>query len=760
MSPTDGFAGVIGRYRSESVPAWPEDPSPPPGAPNVVVVLLDDVGFAQLGCFGSDLDTPNFDRLAAEGLRYTNFHTTALCSPSRACLLTGRNHHSNHMGRITDLATGFPGYDCRIPAENGLLSEMLVESGYAAYAVGKWHLTPEDETHLGATRARWPLGRGFERFYGFMGGETNQFAPSLVEDNHFVTPPGELPRDDGGYHLSEDLVDHAISYLADLRNAAVDKPFFLYLAFGACHSPHQAPPDWLARYRGRFDDGWDEWRARTHARQLAEGILPAGTELSPLPDHVPAWETLDTDQRRLSARFMEAFAAYLSYTDHQLGRLLAFLEELGERDDTLVVALSDNGASSEGGPQGSINDIRSWNIEGTEPAEALGHLDDIGGPWLHNNYPWGWTVAGNTPFKRWKRETHEGGVCDPLIVSWPRRVGDPGAVRRQYVHVIDVVPTVLEAIGLEPPAQVRGVPQAPIEGTSFLASIDDPAAPPTRTVQYFEMFGCRALYEDGWKAVAFHPIWDPGPRFEDDVWELYHVEVDPSECHDLAVAEPERLRRMIDRWWEEAERYGVLPLDNSPFDLLFGELADRHRHRSRYVYRPGSGPVDESVAVNVRNRSHQIMAEVEVPADGAHGVLLAQGSGFGGFSLFVAGDRLHYVHNFVAKRLDEVSSTVPVPRGRCTLGMRFTRTGEHAGVATLVVDGADAGSVEVPTFTRTRFAMTGEGLCCGFQFGLPVTPRYRTPFRFTGRIERVTVSVDGEPWLDPAAEAELSIRSQ
>ena len=761
MGEEQGFRGVINRYRSDSVPAWPEDPIPPDGAPNVVVVVLDDVGFAQVGCFGSDLDTPVLDGLAADGLRYSNFHTTALCSPTRACVLTGRNHHSNGMGRIIDLATGFPGYDTRIPAANGFLSEVLVEHGYAAYAVGKWHLTPDAETNLGATRVRWPLGRGFERFYGFMDGETNQFAPSLVSDNHFVGAGRALPDEGpGGYHLSEDLVDHAVSFLSDLRNSAPAKPFFLYVATGACHSPHQAPREWIDRYRGRFDQGWDVWREQVHSRQQVEGILPPGAELSPRPDHVPPWDSLGPDEQRLSARYMECFAAYLSHTDHQIGRLLTHLDELDERDNTVVIVLSDNGASSEGGPTGSINDVRPWNIESTELAEALDRIDDIGGPRIHNNYPWGWTVAGNTPFKRWKRETHEGGVCDPLIVHWPDRITEGGAVRRQYLHAIDVMPTLLDLIGIDQPEELRGVRQAPIEGTSFAASLTDPDAPETRTTQYYEMFGCRALYHEGWKAVANHPIFDPGPSFDDDVWELYHVEVDPSECHDLAAAEPDRLRTMIDQWWEEAHRYQVLPLDNAPFDLVFGDDAERHRRGRRFVYRPGTGPVAESVAVNVRNRSHVVVADVAVPAAGAEGVLIAQGSGHGGWSLFVQDGHLHYVHNHVAKHVHGITSPEPVPVGEHSLGFRFERTGDHRGIGTLSVDGHDVGSVEIPSFTATRWSITGEGLCCGFQHGLPVTPRYRTPFPFTGTLHRVTVTVDGTEFVDPTSEAGISMRAQ
>ena len=443
------FAGVIGRYFDESTPSWPEPVRAPSGAPNVVIVVLDDVGFAQLGCFGSDIATPTFDRLAAEGLRYSNFHTTALCSPTRSCVLTGRNHHSNGMGRVIEIAAGYPGYNSRIPFANGFLSEMLVEAGYAAYAIGKWHLTPEDECHSGASRARWPLGRGFERFYGFMSGETHQFVPNLINDNHLVSPPYG-PEE--GYHLTTDLVDRAIGNVRDLRATDPDKPFFVYFATGACHSPHQSPAEWIERYRGAFDDGWDQWRESTARRQIELGVLPEGTELSPRPDWVPAWDSLSADERRLYARFMEAFAGFLSHTDHEIGRLVEYLRQTGDLDNTLLFVLSDNGASSEGGPTGSLNDVRPWNGVTTTLEEALAHIDEIGGPRWHNNYPWGWTVAGNTPFRRWKREVHEGGVADPLIVHWPRGGAHGGAgFRRQYVHAIDIVPTVLEAVGIEPP---------------------------------------------------------------------------------------------------------------------------------------------------------------------------------------------------------------------------------------------------------------------------------------------------------------------
>ena len=752
----DVFGGVIGRYHHESTAWWPAPRRAPAGAPNVLLVVLDDVGFAQLGCFGSDIDTPVLDGLAAQGLRYTNFHTTALCSPTRACLLTGRNHHSNGMGRVIELATGFPGYNARIPRSNGFLSEMLVPQGYAAYAVGKWHLTPEDECHLAAARARWPLGRGFERFYGFFGGETHQFAPALVHDNHQIDPPRTLAE---GYHLTEDLVDRGIELVRDLRAVNDAKPFFMYFCTGACHSPHQAPRAWIDRYRGRFDRGWDVWRAETLARQVASGVLPPGTELSPRPPWVPAWNALSAGERRVYARFMEAFAGFLSHTDHHLGRLLAFLSRTGDLSNTLVLVLSDNGASSEGGPTGSLNDLRPWNLTAHPVGEAIARLDEIGGPRCHNNYPWGWTVAGNTPFRRWKREVHEGGVADPLIVHWAQGIAARGELRRQYVHAIDVVPTVLEAAGIDPPAAIDGVAQQPIEGTSFAYSFSDPEAPERHETQYYEMFGCRALYHHGWKAVTYHPIQDL-TSFDHDAWELYDVRRDPTECHDLAAEHPERLRELVERWWVEAQRYQVLPLDSRALSELVLERPSEVPERTRYVYYPGMAAVPEAVAVNVRNRSHTITASVIIPPGGAEGVLAAQGSLLGGWSFYVQHGRLRYVHNFVGLEQHRVASTVELTHGAHALVCRFARTGEHCGTITLLVDDVVVVAGEIPRFTPTRFSLTGAGLTCGRGTALAVTEDYAGPFPFTGGLEHVVIEVDGAPYCDPAGEAALAIRTQ
>jgi arylsulfatase len=751
------YRGTIGRYHWESTPWWPELVRPPEGAPNVLLVVLDDVGFAQVGCFGSDIETPVLDGLADDGVRFTNFHTTSLCSPTRACLLTGRNHHSAGMGRITELATGFPGYDARIPRSCGFLPEMLVPKGYAAWAVGKWHLTPEDECHLAASRERWPLSRGFERFYGFFGGETHQFSPALVHDSHQVAPWGGY---DDGYHLTEDLVDHAIGYIDDLRAIDVDKPFFLYFCTGACHAPHQAPAEWIERYRGRFDAGWDAWRETIFARQLASGVIPEGTQLSPRPEWVPPWDSLGSDTQRLYARFMEAFAGYLSHTDHHLGRLLAHLDRTGDLDNTVVMVLSDNGASSEGGPTGSVNDHRLWNLVPKPVEEAVARIDEIGGPRCHNNYPWGWTVAGNTPFRRWKREVHEGGVADPLIVHWPRGITRGNGLRRQYTHAIDVAATILDLARVEPPRVLNGIEQKPIEGTSFAAALREPDAPEHRERQYFEMFGCRALYDRGWKAVTFHPIQFDEPGLDKVGWELYRVTDDPAECNDLAAEHPDHLTQLIDAWWEEAERYQVLPLDNRPFSDFVMERPPQLPARPRYVYRANRAAVPEPVAVNLKNRSHAVIADIEVPASGVEGVIVTQGSLLGGWTLFVDDGRLRYVHNLCTYEFHRVESDTPLAPGPHHVEFHFTKTGEHTGEASLLVDGDLVAKGSIPRFTPTRFALAGAGLTVGYDAGLPVCDDYRSPFAFTGGLDEVVIEVDGEPWMDPDAEAVAAIRSQ
>jgi arylsulfatase A-like enzyme len=766
----DEFAGVIGRDWRTSTPAWPVRPEPPEGAPNVVYIVLDDVGFAQVGCYGSVIDTPNIDTLSAQGVRLANFHTAALCSPTRSCLLTGRNHHTNGMGRVADLAMGFPGYWGTVPPENGFLSEILRTQGYSTYAVGKWHLTPDDETHMAADRSSWPIGRGFDRWYGFHGGETHQFVPTLYCDNHSVQPP-RTPAE--GYHLTEDLVDHAIEYVSDLRNADGEQPFFLYFATGACHSPHHAPPEWIERYRGVFDDGWDALRERILARQIELGIVPADIELSPRPPWVPDWNDLEPEDQKVAARFMECFAGFLSHTDDQIGRLLAHLEASGDADNTIVVLVSDNGASSEGGVTGSINDVRLVNRDPASRTEMRERIDELGGPSLHNNYPWGWTMAGNTPFKRWKREVHEGGVADPCIVRWPARfAGDAGAIRHQFAHAIDVMPTVLDLIGVQSPDRIRGQEQSPIHGTSFanLFAEGGASAPAQRTTQHFEMLGSRALYQDGWKAVTFKPLGpitaDTSPNtfmapFDEDIWELYHVAVDASEVHDLAAEEPERLARMIEHWWEEAERYNVLPLDNRILFTILNPPPNKILDRNRYRYVPFGAPVPQSIAVDVRNRSHEMTATVEVP-EGAtpEGVLLAMGCVLGGWSFQVLGGRVRYLHNLYGKTIDVIESDRVIGAGAHTLGFRYEKLDDEGGRAELLVDGDVVGAGAIPKFTPTSYNNTGAGLSCGYELGPSVGPGYEAPFRWNGELTDVVVEVTGEPRVDPLKEFERIMTEQ
>ncbi|HVV38379.1 MAG TPA: arylsulfatase [Acidimicrobiales bacterium] len=695
------FEGKVGRYLEESEPWWPPIDEPPAGSPNVVVVLLDDVGYAQFGCYGSDIATPTFDRLAAGGLRYSNFHTTALCSPTRACLLSGRNHHSNGMGRIVEVAAGFPGYNATIPKENGFLSEILLETGYATFAVGKWHLAPATEMTMGSPRDKWPLGRGFERFYGFMGGETDQYFPDLVHDNHNVAPP-RTPEE--GYHLTEDLADQALLNLADLRATSPTRPFLLWFAPGACHAPHQAPRDFIDAYRGQFDDGWDAWRDRVFAKQVATGLLPEGTELSERPSWVPPWDTLSTDEHRLYARMMEVYAGFLTHTDAQVGRIVDFVDQLGELDNTIFIVMSDNGASAEGGAKGSFNEGYFFNFVPESLEENLARIDDLGSPRAFNHYPWGWAWAGNTPLKRFKRDTHEGGVADPLIVHWPARFGDAhaGETRHQYVHAIDLLPTLLEWIGIEAPATINGIEQSPIEGTSF-------AGDAVHHTQYYEMLGSRALYHDGWKAVVYHPgvftVYDGTDvtkPFDDDVWELYHVAVDFAEVHDLAATEPDKLEEMKQLWWTEAEKFQVLPLNNQP---VVGH--DGRYRRAQYVFHPGIGPMSEDVAPALKNRPFTIQVELDVPAEGSvDGVIVAHGSVAGGYVLYLKDRRLHYSYNFVGTQLTTVNASVELPVGQSVGVVRSIPNGTGGSDVELRYGDVPVGNGTVPRNTPVTYGMS------------------------------------------------------
>jgi arylsulfatase len=777
--PGTAFPGVIGRTFDVSTPAWPRPLRAREGAPNVLFIILDDTGYAQLGCYGSPIRTPNLDRLAAGGLRYANMHTTALCSPSRSCILTGRNHHSNGMACITECSTGYPGANGYIPFENGFLSEILQLQGYNTYAVGKWHLTPADQGSAAGPYDRWPLGRGFERYYGFLGGDTHQYYPELVYDNHRVEPP-RTPEQ--GYHLTEDLVDKAISFVADAKQVAPTKPFFLYFAPGAMHAPHHVPKEWADRYQGRFDDGWDAYRERVFARQKELGIVPADAELSRHDPDVPPWEACSPDERRLYARMMEVFAGFLEHTDHHLGRLLDFLQELGELDNTLIMVLSDNGASSEGGPRGSVNENLFFNFVPESLEQNLAAIEDIGGPKYFNHYPWGWTWAGNTPFRRWKRETYRGGISDPFIVHWPQGMAARGEIRTQYAHAIDMVPTVLEALGVEPPARIRGVAQSSIEGVSFAHTFDDAAAPSKHITQYFEMLGHRSIYHDGWRAVC---PW-PGPSFAEsgrpfgtpipaalltqldaEGWELYHVAEDFAENHNVAAGNRPRLIELIAQWYVEAGKYHVLPVDGRGQQRFAEERPQIAVNRTRYTFYPGTQEVTSSTAPPILNRPHTITAVVQLPVGGAEGVLVSQGGVDGGFSFSIWDRKLRYTYNYVGQQRFQVVSDTEVPVGRHALSFEFEPTGPAEplkgrgtpGRARLLVDGGLVGEGELPVTIPLLMGLAS-GVSIGSDAGAPVTDEYAPPFAFTGVIEKVIYDISGEHVVDHEAEIRMALARQ
>ena len=704
---------------------------PPANAPNIVCIILDDVGFSDLGCYGSEIDTPSIDRLAAGGLRYNNFHVTAMCSPTRACLLTGRNAHAVGMGVIAEWSTGFPGYRGRITRRAAMLQEILSAHGYNTFAVGKWHLTPLTDATAAGPFGDWPLARGFDRWCGFHGALTDQWNPELFEDNHAIDVAGD------GYHLSEMLVDRAVAFVRDQQSVAPQRPFFLYVAFGACHFPHQAPCSYIDKYRGRFDDGWDAVREARLARQKRLGIVPVSTSLAPRNAGVAAWKTLSADERRVFTRLQEAYAAFLDHTDVQIGRLLAVLSTLGRLDDTLLLLLSDNGASPEGGSTGALNVRKHLAYEPETVAEILTDIDLIGTARAFNHYPTGWAQTSNTPLKWYKKDTHGGGIRAPLIVHWPARIRDRGPVRTQYHHAVDVVPTVLDVLDIQAPTTYRGVCQLPIHGVSFAYSFDAPDQPTRKVTQHYEILGDRALWHRGWKAVARH---DKGADFEDDRWELYHIDEDFAECHDLAETYAQQLRELIDRWWAEAGANQVLPLDDREYERVAESL--RARARSRYVFYPGMARIERLNAPEITDRSWSLAADVEIPAAGAEGVVLASGTRLAGYVLYLQKGHCvwEYVYSQDVRHL--IRSVTTLPAGRVELRYEFTRTGPRHGHGALFVDGNRVGTAEIPK-TWPVHGTTG-GLYCGRDGGMPVSDAYTPPFTFTGTIHRVVVELANE----------------
>jgi arylsulfatase len=675
------------------------------------------------------------------------------------------------MSCITEGAVGYPGSNGIIPFENGFLSEILLMNGYNTYAVGKWHLTPAEQVSAAGPYDRWPLGRGFQRYYGFLGGDTHQYYPDLVYDNHQVEPP-KTPEE--GYHLTEDLVDKAIQFIGDSKQVAPDKPFFLYFAPGAHHAPHQVPKEWAEKYKGRFDDGWDAYRERAFQRQKELGIVRKDAKLSRHDPDVADWNALPEGERKLYSRMMEVFAGFVEHTDHQIGRLLGYLESLGEFDNTLIMVLSDNGASAEGGPHGSVNENKFFNNVPESLEENLKALEELGGPNYFNHYSWGWTFAGNTPFRRWKRETYRGGVSDPFLVHWPKGIAAKGEIRKQFTHAIDMTPTVLECLGIESPEQIRGVTQSPIEGISFKYSFEDARAASRHDRQYFEMFGHRSMYHNGWRAVCPYP----GPSFaeasdelgapitEDKLreldarhWELYNVEADPAETENLAEKERGRLIEMIALWYVEAGKYNVLPIDSRLTLRFMEERPQLTRARKKYTYFPHTSAVPEKVCAAVLNRPHSITARVEIPKGGAEGVIVAMGSGSGGYALVMHDRKLHYIYNYVAAQEFVISSDHEVPEGSVEVRFEYEPTGKPdikngkgaPGKVELFFNRKTAGKGNLPVTIPLAFGLGG-GLVVGRSTGFPVSPRFKSDCIFTGKIHDVVIDVSGDLIVDKESE--------
>jgi arylsulfatase len=723
---------------------------PPEGAPNVVLVLIDDCGFGASSAFGGPVNTPTAERLASEGLKYTRFHTTALCSPTRQALLTGRNHHSVGMGGITELATSAPGYSSVRPNTKAPLAETLKLNGYSTAQFGKCHEVPVWETSPMGPFHAWPTGSGFEYFYGFIGGETNQYAPAIYNGTVPVEPD-RTPEE--GYHFTEDMTDHAIDWARQQKALMPDKPFFMYFAPGATHAPHHVPKEWSDKYEGAFDDGWDALRERTFARQKELGVIPADTELTRRPDEIPAWDDMPADLKPALSRQMEVYAGFLEHTDHHVGRLISALEDLGILDDTLIYyIIGDNGASAEGTPNGCFNEMVVLNgAAGLETAEFMNSkVEEFGTPTAYNHYAVGWAHAMDTPYQ-WTKQvaSHWGGTRNGMILHWPNGIEARGGIRAQFHHVIDVAPTVLDAAGLPHPTFVNGVQQAPLEGVSMTYTFDAPGAADRHETQYFEMFVNRGIYHRGWTAVTRHSIpWMASemPAFDDDVWELYGPD-DWTQAHDIARENPERMRELQRLFLIEATKYDVLPLDDRRFERFNSDLAGRPEliHGKTQVLFGGMGRLSESSLLITKNKSHSVTADLEIPDGGANGVIVAQGGRFAGWSLYVHEGRLAYAYSWFGLQLYKVYAESPIPSGEHQARMEFAYDGgglAKGGTVTLYVDGGKVGEGRVEHTVPMAFS-ADETADVGADTATPVSDDYGpADGRFTGRIRWVQIDID------------------
>jgi arylsulfatase A-like enzyme len=766
------FNGVINLDVRESIPDWAPytPPQAPEGAPNVLIVLFDDTGLAAWEPFGGRIEMPTLKRVADNGLRYTQWHTTALCSPTRSVLLTGRNHHQNGMACITEGSIGFPGANGHIPDECATMAEVLRQRGWNTYWVGKNHSVPIEEANPGAPKHNWPLMKGWDRFYGFIGGETNQWYPTLAEDNHYIDQPYG-PED--GYHLSKDLADHALQMLRDSRACAPGKPWLMWFNPGANHAPHQVAPEWADRYKGKFDDGYEAYREWALRRMTELGVMPAGTnltELNPMPegtfdpnDTVRPWDSLSAEEKKLFCRMAEVYAGFSEYTDYQVGRIIDFLEETGQLDNTLILYCADNGASGEGGPNGSVNENKFFNGWPDDMKDNLTHLEDLGSPNTYNHYPTGWTAAFSTPFKMFKRYCYAGGTADPLVISWPKGIQARGEIRHQYHHVTDIVPTILDCCGVDFPDTVNGVAQVPLPGVSMRYTFAEAEAATAKRQQYYAMLGARGIWQDGWKAVAVHGPTSGIGHFDQDRWELYHVDDDRAESTDLATRHPEKLTALTELWLSEATKYQVLPLDDrKPHEILADPRPQPFPPTDTYVYYPGSAEVPEPIAANIRGRSYRLLASVEITDKDASGVIFALGSRFGGHALFLKDRKLHYVYNFLGIPPEQKFVSQPLTPGRYILGMEFAKesTGEHGesiGHTKLWVN--DTVAAEGPMRTQIgMFSLAGEGLCVGRDSSDPVSADYPKPADFRGgTIANVEIYLGQDQYVDLEREAAAAL---
>ncbi len=747
-APEPEFHGKVGLTYKESQPDFPKPVTAPAKAPNVLLVLLDDAGFGQTSTFGGPIDTPNLTKLAEQGLRYNQFHVTALCSPTRAALLTGRNHHSVNTGVVEELASGYPGYTTILPKSAATVAEVLRQNGYSTAAFGKWHNTPDYETSAAGPFDRWPTHLGFDYFYGFLGGDTNQWSPALVENTKRI----QKPTNASDYHLTSDLADHAIQWIQTQQSIAPDKPFFAYFATGATHAPHHAPKAWIDRYKGKFNQGWDKLREETFARQKQLGVIPANAQLTPRPQELPAWDSLSPEEQKLYAHQAEVFAGFTAHTDAQVGRVIEAIAQLGELDNTLVFYIAgDNGASAEGGLTGSVNELKVFNGLPEDRQQLLASLDELGGPNTFNHFHAAWAWAVNTPFQ-WTKQiaSHFGGTRDPLVIAWGDRIHDKGGLRTQFHHVIDIAPTILEAAGITPPTIVNGVEQQPVEGTSLVYTFDNSDVASKRTTQYFEMFGNRAIYDHGWIAAARHGRlpWERVSKtgFDQDRWELYNVAEDYSEANNLATQNPIKLKQLQKLFLAEARKYQVLPLDDrllSRFDV--SGRPNVTSGRTHFTYYPGAASIPEGSAPDLKNKSFSITAAIDIPKenDDVKGVLIAQGGRFAGWSFFLDDGKPVFAYNFLGVERTLIKSTATIPVGPSHVRFDFTFDGGTpgaGGTGKLFINDQPVGEGRIAKTIPYRWGLD-ETFDVGRDLGTPVIEDYTAPFAFTGNLQNVTLDL-------------------